>query len=313
MNKAFPIIIWVAAIIISLYTLPDLAAFFGFQISNSNQVSNVVMVSDNAGKVFNETYWNSRISPTVYDFEIDGRDSSLIYAATDAGLFISKDNGGHWYSYSDLEGQLIGAKIYQIKKDINNPGRIFVSLFKNGQGGIYETQDKFFTLQKIFDTKEAAAYKLISASDKIYFGLSDGRLISYSTKDSGFTLLAAVGSAITDITIKNSQIYVADKNREIWQGNINDQNFFVRQEISSSQSAYTASMLGATLDTAVAKNPIKFIVLDNQDQIYLASSDKLYRSSNQGQDWQLILDVPGRKVNSVIFGNNGKIIVGTSS
>lgn len=312
MNKAFPLIIWIIALGIFLYTLPEFAAYFGFQSLDQSRPSAVVLISENYGKVFNKTYWPSKFSSTVYDFEIDHRDSSFIYAATDQGLFISRDGGNHWYGYSDLEGQLAGATVYQIEKAANNPGRLFVSLFKNGQGEIYETQDRFFTLKKVFDVKDEAVYKLISSAAKLYLGLSDGRLISYSLENSGFSLLAAVGSAITDITLDGSKIYVATKAKEIWEGSASGQGFFVRQERPLSQSAYTASLLSANLKTVVAKEPIKFIVPDSQGQIYLAASDKLYRSSNQGKNWQLLLDVPGRQVNSLSLATNGKIIVGTA-
>lgn len=301
MNKAFPLIIWIIALGIFLYTLPEFAAYFGFQSSDQSRPSAVVLISEDSGKVFNKTYWPSNFSSTVYDFEVDSRDSSFIYAATDRGLFISRDGGNNWYGYSDLEGQLAGATIYQIEKAVNNPGRIFVSLFKNGQGGIYETQDRFFTLKKVFDTEEATAYKLISSGNVLYLGLSDGRLISYSLKNSGLSLLAAVGSAITDITLEGSKIYAATKAKEIWEGSDFGQDFFVR----------TAPLLEANFKTVVAKEPIKFIVPDGQGQIYLAASDKLYRSSNQGKDWQLLLDVPGRQVSSLSLAANGKIIVGT--
>jgi len=311
MNKAFSIIIWVVALGIFLYTLPEFAVYFGFRLPDPSRSSAIVMISEDAGKVFDKTYWMDSSSPTVYDFEIDSREPSFIYAATDQGLFISRDTGSHWYNYSDLEGRLAGATVYQIEKAVNNPGRLFISLFKNGQAGIYETSDRFFTLKKIFDTEEAAAYKVISSGDKIYFGLSDGRLLSYSFEDFGFSLLAAVGSAITDIILEGPKIYVATKNKEIWEGSTSGQDFFRRPEKQISQSAYTASLLGATLDTVVAKKPIKFILPDGDGRIYLAAADKLYKTSNQGQDWQLLLDVPGRQIYSLDFGVNGKIIVGT--
>lgn len=311
MNKAFPIIIWVVALGIFSYTLPDFLAYFGFHPLNQNRASSVVLVSENSGKVFNETYWAGRSAPTIYDFKIDVSDPSFVYAATDQGLFISRDGGSHWYNYSDLEGQLTGATVYQIEKAANNPGRFFISLFKNGQGGIYETSDRFFTLKKIFDTDKAATYKLVSSGDKLYLGLSDGRLINYSFKDSGFSLLASVGSAITDINLDGSKIYVATKFKEIWEGSVLGQDFFRRPDKQISQSAYTASLLNANFNSIVARNPIKFIIPDNQGRIYLAAGDKLYRSSNQGQDWQLLLEVSGRQVSSLSFGINGKIIVGT--
>lgn len=311
MNKAFPLIIWIIALGIFLYAFPEFAAYFGFGSLDQTSPSSVVLISEDGGTVFNKTYWSGNFAPTVYDFEIDRRDPSFVYAATDQGLFMSRDKGSHWYRYSDLEGQLAKAVVYQIQRAADNPGRIFISFFKNGQGGIYETQDRFFTLKKIFDTKEAAAYKLTSSASNLYLGLSDGRLISYSLKDSGFSLLAAVGSAITDIVLDGSKIYIATQAKEIWEGSDEGKDFVLRREEQPSQSAYTASLIGANFKTIVAKKPIKSIVPDGQGRIYLASGDKLYRSVNQGKNWQLILDVAGRQVSSLNLESSGRIIVGT--
>ncbi len=312
MNKAFPFIICVVTLGIVLYTLPQFTAFFGFGSLIQTKLSPIVFISNDNGKNFNQTYWAGNFTPTVYDFETDGQNLSFAYAATDRGLFMSRDGGDHWYSYSDLEGQLTNAAVYQIQQAAAKPDRFFISLFKNGQGGIYQTDDRFFTLKKIFDTKEAVAYKLTSSGDNLYLGLSDGRVISYSLNDSGFRLLAALGSPITDVVVNGSTtIYAATRAKEIWKGSVSGNDFALLREQQPSQSAYTASLLGANLTTVVAKNPIKTILPDAQGNIYLAAADKLYRSVNSGKNWQLILDVPGRQVSSLNLGNNGQIIVGT--
>lgn len=72
-----------------------------------------------------------------------------------------------------------------------------------------------------------------------------------------------------------------------------------------------SSSFGVTLDAIVVKNPIKFILPDGNGRIYLAAAGKLYQTSNQGKDWQLLLDVPGRQISSLSLAANGKIIVGT--
>jgi len=312
-NKAFPLIICIVAIGIILYTLPQFAAFFGFQAFASNKLSPIVFISKDNGATFDETYWSGTAAPTVYDFDVDSNNSSFVYAATSQGFYISRDNGAHWYNYSDLEGQLSKAAVYQVKTAANKPGRFFVSLFKNGQGGIYQTDDRFFTLKKIFDTKDAVAYKIDSVGGNLYLGLSDGRLISYSLSDSGFKLLASVGSPITDIVVTGSQVHVATKAKTAWVGSVYGGDFVTLQEKQPSQSAYTASLLGADLSTVVSKTPIQTILPDGQGGVYLSSDDKLYKSVNSGQDWQVVLDVPGRMVNSLNIGDNGRIIVGTGS
>ena len=313
MNKAFPVVVWIIALGIFLYTFPEFTAYFGLESLAQTRLSSVVLISEDGGTVFNKTYWSGNFAPTVYDFELDQADPSFVYAATDQGFFMSRDKGSHWYRYSDLEGQLAKAVVYQIQRAADNSGRIFISLFKDGQGGIYETQDRFFTLQKIFDTKEAAAYKLTSSAGNLYLGLSDGRLISYSLKDSGFSLLAGMGSAITDIVLDGSKIYVATQAKEIWEGGDGGKSFILRKEEQPSQSAYTASLIGADFRTIGAKKPIRSIVPDGQGRIYLAAGDKVYRSVNQGKNWQLILDVAGRQVSSLNLESGGRIIIGTGN
>jgi hypothetical protein len=313
MNKAFPIVVWIITIGILLYTLPEFSAYFGFESLDKTRLSPIVFVSDDNGKTFDKTYWSGNLAPTVYDFEVDGRNSSFVYAATDQGLFMSRDQGTHWYRYSDLEGQSAKALVYQIERAADKPGRLFISIFKNGQGGIYETDDNFFTLRKIFDTKETAAYKLISSADKLYLGLSDGRVISYSLSDFGFRLLAALGSPITDVVVDGVKVYAATRAKEIWMGSTLGNDFIPLKEEQPSQSAYTASLIGANLKTVVAKKPIKAILPDGRGGIYLAAADKLYRSVNQGKNWQLILDVAGRQISSLNLESSGRIIIGTGN
>ena len=117
-----------------LYALPEFSAYFGFQPLDQTKLSPVVLVSDDNGKTFDKTYWAGNSAPTVYDFETDGRNPSLVYAATDQGVFMSRDQGAHWYRYSDLEGQLNQAVVYQIKKVAGQPDQLFISIFRNGQG-----------------------------------------------------------------------------------------------------------------------------------------------------------------------------------
>jgi len=297
---------------VSLYAFPQFASYFGFNSVNQARLSPVVFLSEDNGQTFSETYWGGATTPTVYDFEVDGQNPSFVYAATNQGFFMSRDDGAHWHPYSDLEGQLSKAVVYQVQKAGGKADKYFISLFKNGQGGIYETDDRFFTLKKILDTKEAAAYKLTFSGGNLYLGLSDGRLISYSLSDSGFRLLAALGTPITDVFVEGSAtVYAATRSKQVWKGNVSGGDFAVLSEAQPSQSAYTSSLLGADLTTIVAKNPIKTILPDSQGRVYLAAADKLYRSVNAGRNWQLLLDAGGRQISSINLGSGGRIMVGT--
>lgn len=310
--KVFPIILWLLVLLMILYALPEFAAYFGLESAVQNKLSSVVLISD-SGQDFHETYWSGSVG-SVYDFEIDGADASFAYAATDKGFFASRDGAEHWYQYDDLEKRLANAIVYQIEKAPGEVSRVFISVFKNGRGEVYETQDRFFSLQKIFDAETAAAYKLVASADKLFLGLSDGRLISYSWRQpdkGGLSLLYNFGSPLVDLKIENSKIYAATADQKLWTSNNFGKSFESLEEKAAGQSALAASLLGITLKTVVAKQPIKFVLSDDRGKIYLAASDKLYRSGNSGESWQTILETGGRQIISLYLAAGNKLIVGT--
>lgn len=310
--KVFPIILWFLVLLMILYALPEFAAYFGLESSIQNKLSSVVLVA-NDKQDFRETYWSGRVG-SVYDFETDDSNPALVYAATDKGLFISRDGAEHWYQYEDLEKLLTGAIVYQLEKTPTENKRIFISIFKNGQGEVYETQDRFFSLKKIFDAESGAAYKLAASADKLFLGLSDGRLISYSwlqPDSGGQILLNNFGSPLIDLKIENSKIYAATADQKLWLSDDSGKNFELLEEKAPGQSAFAASLLKITLKTVVAKQPIKFILPDDRGGVYLAASDKLYRSVNGGKSWQTILETGDRQIISLYLATDNRLIVGT--
>lgn len=310
--RVFPIILWFLVLLMILYALPEFAAYLGLESSVQNKLSSVVLISDGE-RNFQETYWSGSVG-TVYDFEIDGTDSSFVYAATDKGFFASRDGAEHWHQYDDLEKNLADAVVYQIEKAPGDASRVFVSVFKNGRGAIYETKDRFFSLRKIFDADSAAAYKLAASAGKLFLGLSDGRLISYSWRQpdaGGLTLLNNFSSPLVDLKIEGSKIYAATADQRLWASGDFGKTFELFEEKAAGQSAFAASLLGITLKTVAAKQPIKFVLADGRGRVYLAAGDELYRSGNEGESWQAILETGGRKITSLYLAAGDKLIVGT--
>jgi len=315
MDKVFPIIISVLAVSVFVYALPDFLAFFGFNASPS--VKPVIYVYD--GNSFSPSYFESSGLPDVYDIASNPV-SNLLYAGTSKGLFISKDKGKKWYSFADLEKILAKARIYQIKISPINPRKIYVSLFKNGKGGLYVTKDNFFTLTKVFDLGKEAVYKIEPDKNSLILGVSDGRLIRYNLAKNTFSLINSFPASVKDIALFRNNLYVATKDGGLWEKKGEQWErisvYGTVDLLSNSREVYAASVYGVYryLRNQWQKIPsvAKFathIFSGPQGGIYLCSKNKLYRMSNSGKDWQII-DSFKRKITALNYYQN-HLIIGT--
>ena len=149
MASGYAVFVASLALALYLYVMPSSNAVrSGDKTSASKNIrQDVVLVSVKNG-VFEPASWHSGQKPEIFGFEPDASNQDIIYAASNAGLFVSKDGGFSWYPFSDLEKNLDGAAVYSVKS-VKNPNKIFISAFKNNQGFVYETEDRLFNLKKI--------------------------------------------------------------------------------------------------------------------------------------------------------------------
>ncbi|MFA5206555.1 MAG: hypothetical protein WC708_19320, partial [Lentisphaeria bacterium] len=112
-----------------------------------------ILVSRNYGaagswsKVNTATGPNRNIPPTAYVFSlaVDYQNPKLMYAATDAGIFRSRDGGTSWQSIQQGLGRAVGKQVVTVP---GKPGTVYISLgelapeVKNVQPGIYRSSDQ---------------------------------------------------------------------------------------------------------------------------------------------------------------------------
>lgn len=364
MEKLTGLVILIVGAGIFLYLLPFLAPFLGVDSSvisgSSDSVFGQIIILNNENLKSENAIWHSSLKPDIFEIQNSPFDNSVLYAATSRGLFISRDRGKNWYSWSDLEKKIEGAFIYKIVFDKNISGKAFISMFKNMRGYVYETKDSFFSLNQVFDSGNNSIYDLelvhsdlpngqagLSAGRQdLLLGLSDGRILSYSPGTKEFRPLANFGSAVYDIKSANSHLYITTKSNGIFvrvgglgeftslaSGAISGESLkSVAVEEKTGSPLYAASLNSAfsSFNSGLGWNGVKtilgssekidFVVLSPSGELYLVSGQKVYRSKDSGQGWQIVFnladssaDASKRKVSGVYFSQNDRIIIGTKS
>ena len=344
------ILIWGSLLYSLLYLLPTadyvkgnfLASTLSTIDDTFNKQTGIVNIVDGDGDLEGAVFHSGK-DLDVYDIKMIPGKPEKIFAGTNHGLFVSRDKGSNWYQFSDAE-HLIGpdAKVYKILFDSEGSG--FVSVYGKGRGFIYESSDNFFSLDKIFEVENEAVYDLAADERNLYLGLSDGRLISYSTANNKFRTLSAFASAITNLKVEKmgDLIFVAIKDDGFWVSENGGRDFAHREYLTDYKGAekiqafgvdtkrnntiYAAtdyglirsSDLGITwqvFQTLPAEKPeMKALALiPNPGEIYAGSPEKIYKSIDYGQSWQILEPVVGSREISVIapLHDSDRIIVGT--
>ncbi|HDH31364.1 MAG TPA: hypothetical protein ENH26_01160 [Candidatus Wolfebacteria bacterium] len=344
------ILIWGGLIYMLFNFLPDInfsknslaSTFSVLDFSNDNYQEGIITISEDKENFQSAAfYFNKPVD--IFDIKVSAIDSNLLFAGSDKGLFISRNNGSDWYAFSDLEKKIYSAKVYKILTGVNSDekGEIFVSVFKNGKGMIYRTFDNFFSLEKIFEINNEAIYDFDILNGFLYLGLSDGRILAYSINKKEFRVLNNLSSPIIDLDVKrNGQlIYVAlksggflvsqdggknfirQKYLDRYKGTNKIKMFFVDLLNNSTIYAATQSGLICSYDFGNSWKAFKSIPLeksmtsaldiDNKGKIYVASDSKIYSSCDSGSNWKILDPQIGKREVSIIILNNDKIIIGT--
>lgn len=345
MDKVLAIIFLLVLFSAFLYFLPFFGDFFGasFESSAVKEGQSPVWLSSDKGATFQKTVWHSVSykNPAVLDFAVSGADSNIVYAATNQGLFSSRDGGLNWYEWSDLEKKINSQTvIYKVLVNPFNKAEIFISIFKNGSGEVYSSRDNFFILESVFKTFGEGVYDLtMSAAGKLYLGLSDGRILSYNPNTKELQPLAVLNSPIVDIESVNGNLYAATKFKGFFVSSDGGRVFLSSQDGLALQSrgrlkslavepvfghtVYAASLGGlsksfnqgaswSVVPTLASKSQeVESVALASDNSLYLGIANQFYRSRDNGVNWQIVLELEqGRRVNVIDFIGGGKIALG---
>lgn len=242
-----------------------------------------IAISNDGGKNFQTASIYNVLNPRVleiYDIEFNPLENKIAYAGTNQGLFVSKDGGMSWHSYSDPEKRLgEKMKIYNIASSPKRPEQFFISVFsgseslfgeKNGRGYLYETTDNFFTVKTLIEFENIAITSFEFSGDRLYMRLSDGKSLEYSTESSSFRAMPATNIPVNKLT-------------------------------------YAAS-----LSAILPKNaPVNSVNFGENGDIFAASGYMLYISRNNGYSWEAIRPLENERGISTVLVSKNVVAIGT--
>ncbi len=279
----------------------------------------------------------------VSQIEFSSSDSSLMFAVSNSGLFASKDAGLNWYSFSDIEHKLNSdTAVYKILFNPENKNQSFISVFSNGKGTVYKSDNNFFSVEKLIEFDSEGAYDFDIKNGNLYLGLSNGKLIAYSLDRNESRILTSFSSPITGLKIPSNGnlIYLTLKSGGLYLSYDGGLSFSRLQSLDSYKGAnkingffvspydnfsiYTAtgyglmhsSDAGATwkifksLPSETAS--VSSVALNGKGEIFTASNGKIYKSRDNGQNWQIIETSLGIQISTMVFSGE-RVIIGAGN
>ncbi len=281
----------------------------------------------------------------IWDIEVSPEDSNLIFAASNSGLFISRDAGLNWYNFSDVEHKInSNGAIYKILFNNlkGNSSEKFLSVFRNDKGIIYESRDNFFSLEKIFEIDKEAIYDFETDGNDLYLGLSDGRLLILSLANNEIRVLNTFDSAISGLEIipKKELIYLTLKSGGFFLSRDMGQSFVRLEFLDDYRGAdkvndfwvggSDASLVYAATDYGLIrsfnagntwqvfkslpseeKKTSALAVKEDSGEIFVSSNGKIYQSQDFGSNWRTVENGFKNREISIIKLIDGKIIAGS--
>ncbi|MFH1397346.1 MAG: hypothetical protein ABIH27_02175 [Candidatus Omnitrophota bacterium] len=196
-----------------------------------------------------------------------------IYLGTRAGLLFTKDNGRSWQKVSGKLGQ---GQIYAIAYSLKEPDNIYVACID----GVYKTKDAGKYWENVFQGTSLDDNQAEDAEEKEesedFFSI---RYTSIDPNNLNYVYIATSGG-----------VYKSSNRGENW-GLVSSAGLLSRDiifiKVSDKSRIYAASKSGVyllsgerweELSLRLSADEFRFLVLDNQDHLYVASNKGLFRS-----------------------------------
>ncbi|MBN2197667.1 hypothetical protein JW698_00495 [Candidatus Wolfebacteria bacterium] len=282
---------------------------FSENLKEQNEIINILKEREklrNDVKDFQSAtvYFDKKIN--ILNIEFFPEKPEFIFAGSNKGLFISKDSGLNWYNFSDIEYKINSNSIvYKILFNKINDCSFeqFLSVFFDGKGVIYKSNDNFFSLEEIFKIENEAIYDFETDGENLYLGLSDGRLLALSLINNETRVLNYFESAISELKIipEKGWIYLKLKSG----------GFFMSKDKGGSFKRLEF------LDNYKGANKINDFQIYNSNPflIYAATDYGLIRSFDAGDTWKVFKTIPSEKkeFSALAIDNNSEEIFAASN
>ncbi len=318
--------------------LASAASFLNDYLDVEKEIKGIISVVDKEDFKESIIYFNKKIN--IFDIKFFPHNQKTVFAASDRGLFVSRDEGLNWKSFSDKENK-INAKTEVYKILFGSSGQAFLSVFQNNKGIIYQSQDDFLSLRKILEFTGAAANNFDIFENNLYIGLSDGKLILYSLDNQSFRILNNFNSGIIGLkvgtegliylTLKDGGFYASKNSGQSFERMKFLDDFSGADKISDfsvnlNQPAeiYAATDYGLirSQDSGMTwqvfkslpteEKTISILAIGESNEIFATDYDRIYKSRDKGKNWQILYpEIEGGREISIMAVKGEKIIVGS--
>lgn len=299
----------------------------------NNPACNVIGVAYKGEALKNSIFHYSK-NVDVYQIINSSVNSNLFYAATNHGVFFSQDQGKSWYPFSDLNKKIDqNTIIHKIIENPNSPQEIFISVYKNGIGNIYKSNDGLFTLTSLMEFNRDMARDMTIFRRNLYLGLGSGKILSYSLDTKKIKQIIKFSSAIYSFSnVSDNIIYVMISASRVYKstdGNnfLQDNSLSNAKDIIVSQDGLaiyvtTKNGLSRSVDfgnnfTSIQSlpldsNKIEKVAASSINHVYVFGDHQIYESLDGGATWKSYNSNISRIISTVNITND-KILVGTKA
>jgi hypothetical protein len=204
---------------------------------------------------------------TVNKFAFDPGDPSIVYAATDNGVFRSIDGGAHWVAASEL----LGTSAFDVVVAKSDPQKVFVStaygLFKSSDRGLTWKQAHGFASFRVGVSAQNAA---------VVYSMSTGG--PFRSADGG-TTFGAVGSGIPSPLDSLSAFYVDPQNDNTVYALFITKGVYKSTDGGANWNPSGSGLPATGIYYAIAGDPT------NGSTLYIGTLNGIFKSTNAAGSW----------------------------
>jgi hypothetical protein len=277
---------------------------------------------------------------TVLSFH-QGSDANIFWMGTDRGLWLSRDGGLTWNRFITSNNQITAsASVFSVLPVDTQGKEYYISVYQNGVGTVYYTQDEMFSLEKVVTFEQEVPYDMYLVQDRLYFAMSTGQLMRYNTTRDDARVVNAFSSPVTDIMVPgDGYVYLSLASGTLLRSD-SLVGEFSRVRVPSRGLGGLFGASGRVASVAWATNGTMYVL--SGDAVYMStdhgahvtlfksipltkeridalsvhgttihvvSNQRLFTSVNGGNDWS-IRDLPNRFKVSHMYFVGGRIILG---
>lgn len=242
-------------------------------------------------------------------FDVDGASpQNTFYVATDHGLFLSNDGALTFNRFVTSNNEINANSIVYRVVPFSNTGKdFFISVYNNGVGTVYSTNDYFFHLSKVVDFGGEAAYDMAVSGNTLYIALSNGQLIHYNRSNQEMRVVETFSSPVVKIQQgPDGTLYLMLKSGDVKTARSLEGPF---AGLHTPSDGGFLSFLFPFLSS-----PVAHLDFDAAGRLYVLNNQGVWKSVDQGAHWELLTTIPIQTKNiDTIAVHNGIVYVVSGS